>query len=126
MNTKEFIVKLEEAISNFDGISEFKEVYSLCQDDIEQNVNHPKYPVKREDLARDQALLDAVGPFKQVLRKRCGSSADTLRFVYHFETPNLYLAIDAFYSSWDSPDFGNADWYEVKPVEVTSTEYRPL
>ncbi len=126
MNSKELIAKLESAINELGGNSDFMEFWDLNQEDIEASFNHPEYPRTREDLARDQALLDAVGSFKQVLRKRCGSDMDTMRYVYHFIDHGIYLARDAFYSSWDSPDFGDNEWYEVRPVEVTSTEYHAL
>jgi len=125
MNSKEFIAKLERAISELGGNSEFMQYYGLNQEDIEASFNHPNYPRTREDLAPDQALVDALGSFKQVLRERCGSDMDVMRYVYHFSDHGIFLAMDAYYSSWDSPSFDN-DWYEVRPVEVTKTEYHPL
>jgi hypothetical protein len=51
---------------------------------------------------------------------------DNVHVVVKLDNDNgtTYYRADGYYSSWEGSDWGDAEFYEVKPVEVTNTEYR--
>lgn len=63
-----------------------------------------------------QTIKDCVGDFYQVSYERTGSDYDRLQIVYKFEDHGVYLALHAYYSSWDDSDFADSTWEEVEPI----------
>lgn len=66
----------------------------------------------------DEALIkEKVGEFLYVTAKRKLLDTDTQTFVAEVtcnDGEKLYLAIDGYYSSWDSTNFDDAEPYEAK------------
>jgi len=45
--------------------------------------------------------------------------------VRYFKEHDVYIRVDAYYSSYGGPDFYNSEYEEVFPTQVTKTEYLP-
>ena len=127
MNAKELADKLESVIKELGWKpNNFAEYYELSQKTIEDCFNDKKYPMTREELAKDQKLVDTLGAFRKVQEERTGSDYDEMEYIFHFTDHNIYLAISASYSSWDSPTFYTDVWHEVRPRQSTVTHYEAV
>lgn len=69
-------------------------------------------------------LLKVLGDYKIVFDDRLAEDDhDTYCLVFHFLEHSLYIACYGYYSSQDGVDWSDVAYVEVKPVEVTRTEY---
>lgn len=69
-----------------------------------------------------QAVKDVAGDFYQVSYERTGSDYDRLQIVIKFEDHGVFLALHAYYSSWDDSDFTDSLWEQVEPVPAVVYE----
>lgn len=63
------------------------------------------------------------GKVDVVSSKRTGYDYDQQEKVFHFEKYDRYFAITGYYSSYDGTDFSGEKFVEVKPQQVTVTQY---
>lgn len=70
----------------------------------------------------NEGLLD-LGEVKLVDQYGGEGQGETYYNVWHLVEHDVYIRVDAFYSSYGGPDYDGYDFTEVKPVEKTITVY---
>lgn len=66
--------------------------------------------------------IKELGPIKLVHRYGGEGRGDEYWKVYHFINHDVYIKFDGFYQSYEGAEY--KEMFEVKPVEVTKTEYQ--
>ncbi len=75
------------------------------------------------DDMRD-AITEACGEWEyEITAERPFDEHDAQRSVFHFKDHNVYLSFDGYYDSWSGGNWDDAEFYEVKPVERTYTDW---
>lgn len=66
--------------------------------------------------------IKELGTVKSVARYGGEGRGDEYWKVYHFINHDVYIKFDGFYQSYEGSEY--EEMFEVKPVEVTKTEYQ--
>jgi len=61
-----------------------------------------------------------------VTSERSMSDTDVERTVLFFKDHDVYLAYDGYHDSWNGSNWDDAEFYEVKPVEKTYTDWEKV
>ena len=78
------------------------------------------------DEVIDEDLRNTFGVFDQIYNDRTigDGDYDGQQAVYSFKDHDVFIAIEGYYSSQCGTDFDDATVYVVRPIEVTTIEYR--
>ncbi len=110
MNGAEIIEKLKEILrpeGEYDDWTPYKDVgHNDMSDEITEELDAA--------FGNYEYVLTADRPFGE---------EDTQRTVIYFSHHDVYLALDGYYDSWSGGNWDDADFYEVKPVEKTYTDW---
>lgn len=88
-------------------------------DEIYDSTNIVQY--KGSDLEFVEKIKE-LGPVKNVGSYGGEGRGDEYWEVYHFINHDVYIKFDGFYQSYEGSEY--EEMFEVKPVEVTKTEYQ--
>jgi hypothetical protein len=73
-----------------------------------------------------KTIIEGLGEVKEVDSYGGEDKGSDWYTVKHFIDHDVYIRIDAYYSSYDGTDFDNSEYEEVFPTEVKRIEYLPL
>jgi hypothetical protein len=68
-------------------------------------------------------IVKLVGPFEEVYQQGGEGEGDNYSIVWHFIDHDVYLRVDAYYSSYEGIYWDESNFYEVKPKEKTIVVY---
>lgn len=69
-------------------------------------------------------LYKQLGEFEQVEKFGGQGKGDDFWRVYYFRDHDIYIRFDGWYTSHEGADYN--DMFEVKPVQITKTEYHRI
>lgn len=78
-----------------------------------------------DDEAWTTCFVEGLGIIKEVEQYGGEDQGSTWYTVRHFVDHDVYIRVDAYYSSYEGADFGDSIYVEVFPTEVTKIEYLP-
>jgi hypothetical protein len=126
MNTQDLIKKINETLkelglsyTDFISIVGYEE---LSEDSIRESRfrlkgNHPKL------LARNEALLKALGPISLKHKDQCYLNSNIDLVVLFFESHGIFLGLETDYHLYDEPNFDNSSWHEMKEKQIITKYY---
>ncbi len=69
--------------------------------------------------------IDGLGPCKKVESYGGEGKGEEWYAVWHFIEHDIYIRIDAYYTSYEGVDFQDAEFLNVRPTEIKRIEYLP-
>lgn len=70
-------------------------------------------------------FVEGIGPSKEVDSYGGEEQGSEWYSVRYFPEHDVYIRVDAYYSSYEGADFCYSKFVEVFPTQVTTTEYLP-
>ena len=70
--------------------------------------------------------IDELGPCKKVDSYGGEDQGTDWYVVWNFTDHDVYIRIDAYYTSYEGTDFENSKFLQVYPTEVKKIEYLPI
>ena len=89
----------------------------------------PRSQIGNHDFSDEieAAITEECGEWEyELTADRPFGEEDTQRTVLFFKEHNVYLAFDGYYDSWSGGNWDDANFYEVKPVEKTYTDWEAV
>ena len=129
MNSQDLIKKIEETLQELNlSNTDFTSIigyYELSEDSIRE----AKFRLKgnhADKIARDEALLKALGPITYKHMDRSYSDPNVEMIVLFFESHGVYLGLETDYHQYDEPNFDHSSWHEMKEKQIVIKYYEKI
>jgi len=128
MNTFEDIIDfLVDCDISVNGLRHGDVESHLFEEKLPELYERAKEEAKNSWTRHDWIFQQVVGPYSIVEERGGEGQGEDARFVVHFEKPDIYIAWDGWYQSYDGFNYdGPKSGKEVKPVEKMVTFYEWL
>jgi hypothetical protein len=122
MDYKELVKKFEEHAVTPEMLAHVGDRY-FWFDDEDAGTDEAYEAVKADGFKKYDAFIADVGPVATVARKGGTGQGEEWYSVAYFEEHDVYIKVDAFYTSYSGADFDDAEFKEVRPQQKTITVY---